>query len=475
MKSKAPAIKFGTSGWRAIISDEFTFANVALVAEAIARTVLESGVMNGLVVGYDTRFLSKEFARRAAEVCAAAGVPIHLTTRDVPTPVVAHQIRALGAAGGINITASHNPSQYNGVKYSPAYGGPALPEITSRIEHHIGAVFADGLGSTKAASPAAIVEFDPRPGYAAKMEQLINFEAIRAAKLRLAVDPKYGTSRGYLDALPREHGIETFAVNDHPDPLFGGRGSEPSGDNLDELRALVLERRCDLGLATDGDGDRFGILDADGGYLEANMIIGLAANHLYKRRGRTGAVARTIATSHFVDAVCARHGGRAIETPVGFKFLGNLLEKHEVFLAGEESGGLSVDDHVPEKDGIFAGLLLAEAVAVEGKPLKQVLADVFAAIGREFHTQRINVELDAAKKKHLVEALGAGVPHALEPLGIVETISTEGTKFLLADGNWLMFRLSGTEPVARCYLDADSPASLEALAGAAREFLKPFM
>jgi phosphoglucomutase len=475
MKAKAPAIKFGTSGWRAIISDEFTFANVALVAEAIARTVLESGVMNGLVVGYDTRFLSKEFARRAAEVCAAAGVPIHLTTRDVPTPVVAHQIRALGAAGGINITASHNPSQYNGVKYSPAYGGPALPEVTSRIEHHIAAVFADGPGSTRAASPAAIVEFDPRPSYTAKMEQLINFEAIRAAKLRLAVDPKYGTSRGYLDALPREHGIETFAINDQPDPLFGGRGSEPSGDNLDGLHALVLERRCDLGLATDGDGDRFGILDTDGGYLEANMIIGLAANHLYKRRGRTNAVARTIATSHFVDAVCAHHGGRAIETPVGFKFLGNLLEKHEVFLAGEESGGLSVDDHVPEKDGIFAGLLLAEAVAVEGKPLKQVLADVFAAIGREFHTQRINVDLDAAKKQHLLAALGAGVPPALKPLGIVETISTEGTKFLLANGNWLMFRLSGTEPVARCYLDADSPASLEDLAAAAREFLKPFV
>ena len=473
--SKTAQIKFGTSGWRAIISDEFTFDNVALVAEAIARTVLETGVMNGLVVGYDTRFLGREFARRAADVCAAAGIPIHITNRDVPTPALAHQIRALGAAGGINITASHNPSQYNGIKFSPAYGGPALPEVTSKIEQHVKTILEEGPGSTVAATPAAITEFDPRPDYAAKIEQLIDFKALRAAKLRIAVDPKYGTSRGYLDALLADHGIETVVINDYADPLFGGKDSEPDGDNLDELREIVLDKACALGVATDGDGDRFGILDADGGYLEANMIIGLAANHLYTHRGKTGAVARTRATSHFVDAVCAHHGGKAIETPVGFKYLGNLLENREVFLAGEESGGLSVDDHVPEKDGIYACLLMAEVVAVEGKPLKQVLADVFAAIGREYHTKRINVHLDKAKMQKLVEILQVGVPDALERLGIAETDSAEGAKYLLANGNWLMFRLSGTEPVARCYLEAESAVSLTNLEAAARDFLGQFI
>jgi len=474
-RRKVPEIKFGTSGWRAIISDEFTFDNVALAAEAIARHVLETGVMNGLVVGYDTRFLGRAFATRAAEVCAAAGIPIHLTNRDVPTPAMAHQIRALGAAGGVNITASHNPSEYNGIKFSPPYGGPALPEITSKIERHVQEIFAEGPGSTKAATPATITEFDPRPDYTAKIEALIDFEALRAAKLRVGVDLKYGTSRGYLDALLADHGIETVAINDHPDPLFGGKTSEPSGENLAELRQTVVEKECALGVATDGDGDRFGILDADGSYIEANMIIGLAANHLYTHRGRTGAVARTIATTHFIDAVCALHDGQAIETPIGFKYLGNLLHKGEVFLGGEESAGLSVNDHVPEKDGIYASLLVAEIIAVERKPLRAVLADVFRAIGREYHTRRINLALDAAKRQKLVETLQHGVPEALERLKIVRTDSTDGAKYFCENGNWVMFRLSGTEPVARCYIDADSAASLADIEAAARAFLKVFM
>ena len=237
----------------------------------------------------------------------------------------------------------------------------------------------------------------------------------------------------------------------------------------------MLENGCALGLATDGDGDRFGILDADGGYLEADIIVGLAANHLYTHRGTTGAVARTIATSHFVDAVCAHHGGTAIETPVGFKYLGNLLENGEVFLAGEESGGLSVSDHIPDKDGIYACLLMAEVVAVEGKPLKQVLANVFGAIGREFHTSRINMKLDAAGRHGLASALTEGVPAALEPLNIAHAITGDGAKYVLDDGNWLMFRLSGTEPVARCYIDADSAHSLAALETAAKQFLGEFM
>ncbi|MBN1917012.1 MAG: phosphoglucomutase/phosphomannomutase family protein [Verrucomicrobia bacterium] len=474
MTTGIPEIKFGTSGWRAIISDEFTFDNVALVAEAIARTVLESGVMNGIVIGYDTRFQGHEFARRAAQVCAAAGVPVHFANRDVPTPAVAHQIRALGCAGGINVTASHNPSQYNGIKFSPAYGGPALPEVTTRVEHFVRIIREEGQGSTLAQTPAPINEFDPRPDYAAKIERLINFDAIEEAGLRFAVDAKFGTSRGYLDTLLSDHGIETYAINAYPDPLFGGKTSEPGGDNLDELRDVVLDHRCALGLATDGDGDRFGILDANGEYLEANMIIGLAAHHLYKHHGRTGDVARTRATSHFIDAVCAHHGGRGIQTPVGFKYLGSLLDSHTVFLAGEESGGLSTDDHVPEKDGIYACLLMAEAVAVERKPLKAILADVFRDIGRQYHTTRINVHLDAAKMDQLVAAVQAGVPEALKRLDVAEVDSAEGAKYILANGNWLMFRLSGTEPVARCYIDADSPASLAALESAAREFLKQF-
>jgi phosphoglucomutase len=474
MTRKAPEIRFGTSGWRAIISDEFTFDNVALVAEAIARTVLEDGVRNGLVVGYDTRFLSKAFAHRAATVCAEAGIPIHFTNRDVPTPAVACHIRRLGAAGGINITASHNPSQYNGIKFSPPYGGPALPELTKRVEQFVRTIRREGAGRTKAAATAPITEFDPRPDYFAAIEKLINFDAIKVARLRIAVDTKYGTSRGYLDALLADHGVETVVINDHADPLFGGGNSEPIEDNLVELRQVVLDNGCALGLATDGDGDRFGVLDGDGGYLEANMVIALAANHLYTHRAKTGAVARTRATSHFIDAVCAHHGGTAIETPIGFKHLGNMLEQHKAFLAGEESSGLSVDDHVPEKDGVYAGLLMAEVLAVERRPLKRVLAELFGAIGREYHTTRINVHLDAAKMQQLVETLKGDVPEALARLDVVETDKAEGAKYFLANGNWVMFRPSGTEPVARCYIDADSPNAMAEIESAAREFLAQF-
>ncbi len=474
MTRKAPDITFGTSGWRAIISDEFTFDNVALVAEAIARYVLESGVKNGLVIGYDTRFLSKAFASRAATVCADAGIPIHFANRDVPTPALAHQIRRLGAAGGINITASHNPSQYNGIKFSPAYGGPALPEVTHRVEQLVKVIRQKGAGTTRAKARAAITEFDARPDYSAAIEKLIDFDVIKAAKLLVAVDTKYGTSRGYLDALLAEHGVETVVINDHPDPLFGGGNSEPIEENLVELRRAVLDNGCALGLATDGDGDRFGVLDGDGSYLEANIVIGLAANHLYTHRGKTGAVARTRATSHFIDAVCAHHGGAAIETPIGFKHLGSMLEQHKAFLAGEESGGLSVDDHIPEKDGIYAGLLMAEVRAVEQRPLRQVLADLFRAIGREYHTTRVDVQLDAAKMQHLVEALAGDVPEALASLGVVEADTAEGAKYFLANGNWVMFRPSGTEPVARCYIDAESPGSMAEIEAAARKFLALF-
>ena len=447
-------IKFGTSGWRGIISDTFTFANVEIAAHAIAQTLIENppaGAAKRLVIGHDTRFLSREFATRCAEIVAGYGFEAWLTDRDAPTPVIAHAIRLHKASGGINITASHNPPEYNGLKFNEANGAPASPETCRRIEAK-----TDALGALPARG--AVTIFNPMPEYLAQLRKLVDFRALRRHPKKVVVDLMFGTGRGYLDALLTKQGWKVDAVHGELNPLFGAGHPEPIKENMGELLGRLKKGKAALGLGLDPDADRFAIVDSDGTFINANQVLVLLLYHLVKNRKWTGAVVRTVATSHFVDVVAARYGVPVRETPVGFKYIGAVMEREPVIIGGEESGGLSVKGHVPEKDGVLACLLMSELVAYEGKPLRKILADLQKECGR-IESDRINLRVSPERKDELLRKFAGGL-REFGGRAVTGTVTIDGYKFLLGDNCWVMFRASGTEPVFRCYLEAPTTKQL---------------
>ncbi len=466
-------IQFGTSGWRGIIADDFTFDGVRVVSRAIAESLSEEGkAEQGVVVGYDTRFLSEAFARAAVGVLTAQGVPVFFCSRDTPTPVVGHEIRERKAAGGVIITASHNPPEWNGLKFSGESGGPALPAVTERVEARANIHLERGervtpLPREEAEVRGLFTPVDPAPAYRTTLSRLVDFSLLRSARLSLVCDTLYGTGRGYLDAALRQAGCELLHLHETPHVLFGGHAPDPSAENLRELSAAVRERRAHLGLATDGDADRYGVVDTDGTFIEPNDLLALLLKHLVVSRGWRGGVARSVATSHLVDAVAARYGVEVYETRVGFKYLGDLITQGKVFLAGEESAGLALRGHVPEKDGILACLLVAEMVAASGgKPIRALLTDLYREVGTIL-SRRINLPASATTRAALGDRLGSP-PDRIAGRRVTGVVTVEGTKFLLEDGAWILLRPSGTEPVVRLYVEARSEAELEALVEAGK-------
>lgn len=472
-------IKFGTSGWRGLIARDFTFEHVRLATQGIAdylRRELDTagspihGRRPVVILGHDTRFLGREFSLAAGEVLAANGLQPILAERDAPTPVISHSIRQRKAIGGFNMTASHNPAEYQGLKFSPSNGAPAPPEVTKQIEQHITARAAAGWSF-----PAAVVgtwscrSFDPRPAYFKQVSKLIDFAAIRKAKLRVAVELMYGTGRGYLDTLLREAGARVTPFHDAVNPLFGGHHPEPNAEGMAEAAECVKSGHSQIGLGLDGDADRFGIVDSDGTWLTPNQILALALYHLKKNRGWTGAVVRTVPTSHQVDAVAETLGVKVHETPVGFKYIGALMESEPIIVGGEESGGLSVKGHVPEKDGILACLIMAELMATERKPLLQILKSLERQTG-EFHTTRINVAIPSERKEALLQRLALGLDR-VGSCKVEQFITTDGFKFLLPNREWVAFRASGTEPLIRCYIEAKSEKQMKRLMSTCRQIL----
>ncbi|MDI6864005.1 MAG: phosphoglucomutase/phosphomannomutase family protein, partial [Pseudothermotoga sp.] len=367
-------IRFGTSGWRAIISDEFTFKNVRIVSQAIADYVKKT---NGkrLIVARDTRFMTERYARLVAEVLTANGIKVFMPENPTPTPVVSFTIRHHRLDGGINITASHNPPEYCGIKFNPADGSPAPPEVTQQIESIIASLEESKVStmSLVEANRKDLLEiFDPKPDYLNALAKIIDFDTIKKAKLKVIVDLMYGTAIGYLDELCSKLVADIDVFHNYRDPYFGGDRPEPDEERLALLANRVKSKGWDVVLAVDGDADRFGIVDDEGRYVKANEVIALLAHHLYKNKNMKGPVARTVATSHAVDEVAKAFGEKVVETPVGFKFLASVLLNDKAVIAGEESGGLSIANHVPEKDGILACLLILEMIAREGKPLSQI-------------------------------------------------------------------------------------------------------
>ncbi len=465
-------IKFGTSGWRGIISDTFTFSNVALAAHAIGQYLDRNpvaGVKKILIVGHDTRFLSRQFATRCAEIVGGYGFEARLTDRDAPTPVIAHSIRVHHAAGGINITASHNPSEWNGLKFNGADGGPAVPEMTGGIEA-MAAELEGGFDELRQKAPGSYRTFDPMPSYVTQIHKLVDFSALKKHRKRVVVDLMFGTGRGYLDVLLERSGWMVDALHGEPDPLFGDGHPEPIKEHMGELLRRMKHKRVALGVGLDPDADRFAIVDSDGTFINANQVLALTLYHLVKNRKWTGAVVRTVATSHLVDAVAGMFGVKVHETPVGFKYIGALMESEPIIVGGEESGGLSVKGHVPEKDGILACLLMCELVAYEGRSLQKILKEIEAKTGTVL-SDRINLRVTPERKEALLQRFARG----LDEFGgqkVSRTVTTDGFKFLLNDGCWVMFRASGTEPVFRCYLEARTAQQLRSFRAAALELVE---
>jgi phosphoglucomutase len=464
------AIRFGTSGWRAIIADEFTFVNVRRVTRAICRYLQEGGAGAGstLIIGFDTRFMGETFSGLCVKEVSAAGFEALLCDRPTPTPTISHAIRERKAIGAINFTASHNPPEYNGMKFSTADGAPALPEATKRVEELIREIGA-GTEESAADGPSNVTSYDPLPTYVADLESKVRFDLIAKAAGSYAYDPLWGTGRGYLDFVLRKHGAEVETIHDWRDVMFGGRSPEPGEEHLDELREVVRRNKCALGLATDGDGDRFGVLDADGTFITPNTLVALLFDYLAESRGWTGGVARSVATSHLVDRVAESRGLPLYETPVGFKFIGELINEDKIILGGEESAGLSIRGHYPEKDGIIACLLAAEAVAARGASLTEQLEALYARVGR-LEGGRIGVRLTPEIAASLPEIL-AREPEEIGGRRIERVNRMDGVKFIFADGSWLLMRPSGTEPLVRIYAESESPQELEVLLEQGRKYL----
>jgi phosphomannomutase len=488
-------IKFGTSGWRGVVSDEFTFANVRKVTHAAAGSVKESvdvgynsdeyrQFLGGaapsrvptVVIGYDTRFMSEDFAREAAAVLASDGVRTLFSATDLPTPAAAWAVLAHKAVGGVMITASHNQSNFNGFKWMPYWGGAASPVVTDELERRVellGDHAVKAMAEERAVKESWFETVDFRESYFDQLESLLDVKAIRKAKLKVGVDVMHGSGRHYLRPfLEKRLGVEVVALNENRDVLFGGISPEPTPESTTALAELVKKRKLALGLACDGDADRFGIIDAGGEWIPANDVIALAYEHLVVSRGLKGKAARSVMTSHFIDAVAKSHGSETRETPVGFKFLGELLRGGQFLLAGEESGGLSIRGHVPEKDGILACVLMLELVACEGKPLAAVRARLHKKLGA-FLNARVNQRVDRLRQIiELEDRLRAKPPLELAGSSVWRVDQSDGFKFILRDGAWLGLRSSGTESVFRMYAEAHTPKRLKEMLDAGKKMIQ---
>ncbi len=462
-------IRFGTSGWRAVIADEFTFDGVRQVTEAIcAHFGASESSKETMIIGRDTRFLGEQFSAECAQIISKNGFRSLLCEHPVPTPTLSHAIRTEKAICGINFTASHNPPEYNGMKLSTSDGAPALPEVTRSVEMIV-TKLSSAIPSAAPSSHGSLETLAPRDAYLADLEQKIRFEVIEKAGGRYAYDPLWGTGRGYLDEALRRHGLEVETIHDWRDVLFGGRSPEPEDSHLQELREVVLSTGCVLGLATDGDGDRFGVLDANGSFISPNKLIALLFDYLAESRDWNGGVARSVATSHLVDRVAQLRGLPVYETPVGFKYIGELINEGKIILGGEESAGLSIKGHYPEKDGILACLLAAEAVAARGASLTEQLEALYQRTGR-LESGRIGVRLTAQVMQSLKDRLSEA-PADIGGRRITQTNRMDGVKFIFTDGSWLLLRPSGTEPVVRIYAESETAMDVEVLLEQGRKYL----
>ncbi|MGH9776324.1 MAG: phosphoglucomutase/phosphomannomutase family protein [Candidatus Acidiferrales bacterium] len=445
-------IHFGTDGWRGVIAEDFTYENVRKVAAAIARYVIRAERSErGVLVGYDNRFGSERFARVAAEAVAETGTPVWLAAESCPTPAISLLVRLRGAAGGIMITASHNPYRWNGVKFKASYGSSALPGIVSEIESELRRILAEGV---RALPPRTdlIHSLSAREPYLEALDKIPDWEKLRAAKFRFLFDPMHGSGAGILPALFRRHGVACDEIRGNRDPLFGGVNPEPIEPHIGALQRAVREGGYDAGFAADGDADRIGAVDRDGTFITPHQIFSLLLWHLAGTRQIPGDVAKTFSTTKMVDKLAQKFGRRLYETPIGFKYICEHMLERDILLGGEESGGIGTKLHLPERDATVNALLLAEVMAWHGKHLGELVAGLHAEFG-EHHYGRVDLELKPGQKEKAVAHFADGKFTRLLDWSVVRREDLDGIKVYLGDIGWVMVRASGTEPMLRIYAE----------------------
>jgi phosphoglucomutase len=456
-------IKFGTSGWRAVMGDEFTFQNVRIVVQAAAN-YLKSRFPDqpiSIVVNYDTRFLSERYAFEAAKLLSKNQIRVFLADRDAPTQAQAYQIIKRQCQGGINFTASFNPPEYNGLKFNTHTGAPALPEVTDRIEEEILTLAKDFSPDPYYARTEFITRIDLRSEYLEFLQKKIDFDVIRRSGIKVGLDLLFGTSREYLDEILEENEVPIEEIHGYVDPYFGGVIPSCTEENLKELKRLVRDKKCNLGLATDADGDRFGILDQNGNFIHQNLILAMLLDYLVSVKGWRGGVARSVTTTHLIDRIARKYDLPVYRTPVGFKYMAELFLQGKIIFGGEESACIAVKDHLPEKDGIFAGLLVTEMVAALGKNLSEIKQSLFKDFGEMVGGQK-NIPRTPEAEKKLREII-SDPPARLGNRKVEATEAIDGIKLGFANDTWLLLRFSGTEPLIRCYAEAETKKELDHL------------
>jgi alpha-D-glucose phosphate-specific phosphoglucomutase len=467
-------IKFGTDGWRGLIADDFTFDNVRRVAGAIASYVLKhEDAQRGVVIGYDTRFLSGHAARAVAQVIAAAGIPVVLANDYVPTPTVSYNVKKLGAAGGVMVTSSHNPWNWNGVKFKAKFGGSATPAIMKLIEEELAA------GATpNDRTPAKIEEVDLKPAYVDAICQFADLDLIRRANFKFAIDSMYGSGRGVLPGIFDKNGIQYVAIRQEVNPLFPGINPEPILPHIALLQQTVVKEKCHAGLVTDGDADRIGAVAEDGSFVDSHKCMSVLLRWLLVRKKWPGDVVRAFNTSGMIDRIAAKYGRKLHECNIGFKYIADLMMEHEILIGGEESGGIGYGRFLPERDGILNALLLANVMAEEGKPLGQLVADLQREFGAHYFGRR-DLHISDEMKNGAIRRAADPQTTKLGAYPILRKENRDGVKFYLdapKHGNgadaWVLFRASGTERMLRCYVEAATPELVEEILESGERFVR---
>jgi phosphomannomutase len=451
-------IKFGTDGWRGVIADDYTFANVRKVACAIARYVVRSEKPNaGVLVGYDTRYGSERFARAAAEAVSMTGMPVWVAEKACPSPALSLLVRQRGAAGGIMITASHNPYKWNGVKFKASYGSSALPSIVAQVEKELATVLADGVPPLPV-QRGNIHSLDILSPYLETIEKLVDWERIRSAHFRFVVDPMHGAARGLLRELMTRNGVACDEIRGTRDPLFGGVNPEPIEPHVEALRHAVISGHYHAGLCADGDGDRIGAMDRDGTFVTPHQIFSILLWHLAGTREIPGDVAKTFSSTKMLDRIAMKFGRKVFETPIGFKYICELMLERDILLGGEESGGIGTKLYLPERDATVMALLLAEVMAWHRKSLGELVAQLHAEFG-EHHYGRVDLDLKPGQKERAIEHFSDTKMKTLLNWPVARREDLDGIKVYLGDVGWVMVRASGTEPMLRVYSETTSPAA----------------
>ncbi|WP_263378364.1 phosphoglucomutase/phosphomannomutase family protein [Granulicella paludicola] len=472
--NEVTAVKFGTDGWRGIIADDFTYANVRVAARAIAHYVLaHEDAKAGVCIGYDTRFGSKSFARVVAEVMAEAGIPVALASKITPTPELSFAVRGRKAAGGVMITSSHNPAEWNGVKYKASYGGSGKPSIIASIETYLGKELP------KAATPAEIEEVDFSAPYIAALEAFVDLKAIKASGYRFLIDTMYGAGKGYVAGIFERAGIPYVEFRSELNPAFPGINPEPIMPHIAATREAVVKEKCAAGLITDGDADRIGSVDEHGNVVDAHKIFAVLLQWLLTRKDWPGDVTRAFNTTKMLDRIAAKYGRKLHEHGIGFKYVCDLMLEHEILIGGEESGGVGISKHLPERDGLLNSLLLANVMADEKKTLGELVAALQAEYG-EHQYGRVDMHINDELKNSAIERARAGVSD-IAGLKVLRIETLDGIKFYLenpacagkpnAAETWLLLRASGTEPLLRVYCESCSQESVEMVLKAAQAFV----